>query len=116
MIIKKLIVRGDSYQRTLEFSNELNIISGEKTSGKSLVLSLIDYCLGKTSRISLKVQTELEKYVDFIFLEIKIDEDIFTISRGIKKMLLYFGFTTLNLKISMNLFPKNVIRNTYKAS
>ncbi|MBO1209791.1 hypothetical protein [Mammaliicoccus sciuri] len=90
MIIKKLIVRGDSYQRTLEFSNELNIISGEKTSGKSLVLSLIDYCLGKTSRISLKVQTELEKYVDFIFLEIKIDEDIFTISRGIKKNVTVF--------------------------
>lgn len=90
MIIKKLIVRGDSYQRTLEFSNELNIISGEKTSGKSLVLSLIDYCLGKSSRISLKVQTELEKNVDFIFLEIKIDEEIFTISRGIKKNVTIF--------------------------
>lgn len=85
MIIKKLIVRGDLYQRTLEFSNELNIISGEKTSGKSLVLSLIDYCLGKSTRISLKVQTELEKNVDYIFLEISIDEEIFTISRGIKK-------------------------------
>lgn len=85
MIIKKLIVRGDSYQRTLEFSSGLNIIRGEKTSGKSLVLSLIDYCLGKGSNISLKVQTELDSNVDFIFLEIAINEETFTICRSIKK-------------------------------
>ena len=85
MIIRKLIVRGDSYQRTLEFSDGLNIISGEKTSGKSLVLSLIDYCLGKSSGISLKVQTELDENVDSIFLEIKIGEELVTISRNIKK-------------------------------
>ncbi|WP_137664929.1 hypothetical protein [Enterococcus hulanensis] len=85
MIIRKLIVRGDSYQRTLEFSAGLNIIRGEKTSGKSLVLSLIDYCLGKGSSISLKVQTELDANVDFIFLEIEISGEIFTISRSIKK-------------------------------
>jgi chromosome segregation ATPase len=85
MIIRKLIVRGDSYQRTLEFSSGLNIIRGEKTSGKSLVLSLIDYCLGKGSSISLKVQTELDDNVDFIFLEIEIAKEIFTISRNIRK-------------------------------
>ncbi|MDN3095152.1 hypothetical protein P0E39_10490 [Enterococcus faecalis] len=85
MIIRKLIVRGDSYQRTLEFSSELNIIRGEKTSGKSLVLSLIDYCLGKGSNISLKVQTELDANIDFVFLEIKIAEEVFTICRNIRK-------------------------------
>lgn len=85
MIIRKLIVRGDSYQRTLEFSSDLNIIRGEKTSGKSLVLSLIDYCLGKGSNISLKVQTELDHNVDFIFLEIEIADEIFTICRNIRK-------------------------------
>lgn len=85
MIIRKLVVRGDSYQRTLEFSPELNIIRGEKTSGKSLVLSLVDYCLGKGSNISLKVQTELDSNVDFIFLEVEISDEIFTICRNIRK-------------------------------
>ncbi|WP_060206781.1 hypothetical protein [Sporosarcina koreensis] len=90
MIIKKLIVQGISYQRTIDFSKGLNIISGEKTSGKSLVLSLIDYCLGKDRGISLKVQTELAANVDFIFLEIEINQEIFTVFRGIKKDLSIF--------------------------
>lgn len=87
--ILKLIVQGQSYQRTLEFSDKLNIISGEKTSGKSLVLSLIDYCLGK-EKISLKVQTELAENVDSIFLEININNEIFTIRRGLKKNITNF--------------------------
>lgn len=85
MNIQKLIVKGKKYQRTLEFSPELNIISGEKTSGKSLVLSLIDYCLGKSNSISLKVQSELDLNIESIFLEVKINNEIFTISRNIKK-------------------------------
>lgn len=84
MIVQKLVVQGQFYQRTLEFSDQLNVISGEKTSGKSLVLSLIDYCLGK-EKISLKVQTELAENVDSIFLEVRIMKEIFTISRGLKK-------------------------------
>lgn len=90
MIIRKLIVHGDMYQRTLEFSKGLNIIRGEKTSGKSLVLSLIDYCLGKTNGIPLKVQTELNNNVDDIFLEFEISEKIFTISRSIRKSVSVF--------------------------
>ncbi|WP_224930660.1 SMC family protein [Bacillus safensis] len=90
MIINKLIVQGISYQRTLDFSRGLNIISGEKTSGKSLVLSLIDYCLGKDRGISLKVQTELADNVDFIFLEIEVNQETFTVFRGIKKDITIF--------------------------
>lgn len=84
MQITKLIVQGNTYKRTLEFSEHLTIISGEKTSGKSLVLSLIDYCLGK-EKISLKVQTELAEHVDNVFLEINISNEVFTISRSIKR-------------------------------
>lgn len=84
MKINKLIVRGPLYQRTLNFSAGLNIISGEKTSGKSLVLSLIDYCLGKKS-IPLKVQVELNQHTDSVFLEIEFGNDVYTISRGLKK-------------------------------
>ncbi len=90
MIIKKLIVRGNSYQRTLKFTDGLNIIRGEKTSGKSLVLSLIDYCLGKSGNINLKVQTELDEHIEFIFLEVEIGKEVVTICRGIKKELSVF--------------------------
>lgn len=83
MKIQKLIVQGKAFKRTLDFSDQLTIISGEKTSGKSLVLSLIDYCLGK-EKISLKVQTELAENVDFVFLEVRIKNEVFTISRGLK--------------------------------
>ncbi|MDB1730086.1 hypothetical protein PMX19_20000 [Enterococcus avium] len=84
MKINKLVVRGPLYQRTLDFSTGMNIIRGEKTSGKSLVLSLIDYCLGKT-KIPLKVQLELSQHVDTVFLEINFGEEVYTISRGLKK-------------------------------
>ncbi|MFD1453143.1 hypothetical protein [Oceanobacillus sojae] len=113
MIIKKLIVQGISYQRTLDFSSGLNIISGEKTSGKSLVLSLMDYCLGKDRGISLKVQTELADNVDFIFLEIEINQETFTICRGIKKditifWLYYCKFDVINEYIPEKLNKKEL--------
>ncbi|WP_213810406.1 AAA family ATPase [Jeotgalicoccus sp. WY2] len=84
MIINKLIVQGKTYQRTLFFSKDLNVISGETTSGKSLVLSLIDFCLGKDS-LSLKVQPELKEYVDIVFLQLEINREIFTIAKNINK-------------------------------
>ncbi|MBR7797474.1 hypothetical protein GT022_15675 [Agaribacter marinus] len=101
MIIRKLIVQGLSYRRTLCFSKDLNIISGEKTSGKSLVLSLIDYCFGKDRGISLKVQTELAEQVDDIFLELEINKEVFTICRSIKSKIssffvYYCKFETIN--------------------
>ncbi|MDM5319082.1 hypothetical protein RGT17_03345 [Bacillus altitudinis] len=113
MIINKLIVQGISYQRTLDFSRGLNIISGEKTSGKSLVLSLIDYCLGKDRGISLKVQTELADNVDFIFLEIEVNQETFTVFRGIKKditifWLYYCKFDFINEYIPEKLNKKDL--------
>lgn len=113
MVIRKLIVQGIAYQRTLDFSNGLNIISGEKTSGKSLVLSLIDYCLGKDRGSSLKVQTELAANVDLIFLEMEMGKEIFTISRGIKKdfsafWLYYCTFDGINEYIPEKLDKKEL--------
>lgn len=84
IIISKLIIEGESYRRTLEFKRDLNIINGERTSGKSLVLNLIDYCLGKSGTIDLNVQKELTQYCDRIYLEIIINEDIFTFKRELK--------------------------------
>lgn len=85
MRIIKLILQGISYRRTIEFNDGLTIISGDKTSGKSLVLSLIDYCLGKSQKIDLKVQRELNEYCDQLFLEIDINGDNLTINRPLKE-------------------------------
>lgn len=85
MILNKLILQGTLYRRTIEFNNDLTIISGETTSGKSLVLRLIDYCLGKSGKIDFNVQTELGDKCDQIFLEIKIKDEIITFNRFLKE-------------------------------
>lgn len=74
-----------SYRRTIEFNEGLTIISGEKTSGKSLILSLIDYCFGKGSKIDLSVQQELEALCDEVFLELSINNELMTFNRSLKK-------------------------------
>lgn len=92
--LQRLIVQGISYRRTIEFNEHLTIISGEKTSGKSLILSLIDYCFGKSSKIDLKVQPELDAKCDQVFLEIKINKEVLTLNRMLKqkqsKISIYF--------------------------
>lgn len=84
LIIQKLVLDGPEYRRVLPFNDGLNIINGDKTSGKSLVLTLIDYCLGKSSKIDLNVQRELGNQVDRVFLVILINNDVLTIKRNLK--------------------------------
>lgn len=114
MQITKLIVQGNTYKRTLEFSDQLTIISGEKTSGKSLVLSLIDYCLGK-NKISLKVQTELAEHIDTVFLELSIDDEIFTISRGIKRNLTNFFVYYCDFNSIIDFIPEKMNKKELQA-
>ncbi len=92
IIVNKLILIGTNYKRTIEFKEGLNIIRGERTSGKSLVLSLIDYCFGKSEYIELNVQKQLDKYCDRVFIEIKIGSEILTIYRLIKERKDKIGF------------------------
>lgn len=92
MYLNKLVIQGVTYMRTLHFNKGLTIISGEKTSGKSLVLSLIDYVLGKGTKIDLKVQKELNAHCENIFLELNINNTIFTFNRHLKT-------NTSNIKI-----------------
>lgn len=84
LIIQKLVLDGPEYRRILPFNDGLNIINGDKTSGKSLVLTLIDYCLGKSSKIDLNVQRELGNQIDRVFLVILINNDVLTIKRNLK--------------------------------
>jgi DNA repair ATPase RecN len=80
--ISKLILEGEKYKRTLVIDKSLTIIKGDGFSGKSLFLKLIEYCLGsKSESIDLTVQTELDQYCDVVFLEITINDKIYTLSR-----------------------------------
>lgn len=99
LTINKLVLLGPSYKRTIHFGKGLNIIRGDRTSGKSLVLSLIDYCLGKSEIIKLKVQTELAEHCDQVFLEVSIDDEVFTLNRSIK-------LKTSNISIYFCSFPE----------
>lgn len=127
MILQKLIVQGLSYRRTIHFNKDFTIISGEKTSGKSLILSLIDYCLGKKSKIDLTVQSELDACCDQVFLEVKIDDEVLTLSRLLKekqsKISIYFcafanldEYTpkTLDIKDAMQVLMQKLNINEYK--
>lgn len=80
-----MVIIGCNYKRTLEFNDGLTIIRGEKTSGKSLVLSLIDYCLGKSENIKLNVQKELSNNCDQVLLELNINNEKIIFKRNLKK-------------------------------
>lgn len=113
MRINKLIIQGPQYKRTLSFTTGLNIISGEKTSGKSLVLSLIDFALGK-DKINLVVQKELNQYADRIFLECFFSDDVYTIERTLKKdkskfMVYYCPFENIDEYI-----PQKMIKSEFQ--
>ncbi|KOF56377.1 hypothetical protein AGR56_06070 [Clostridium sp. DMHC 10] len=83
--LKKLIISGEKYKRTLDIDESLILIKGDGFSGKSLVLNLIAYCLGsKSELIDLTVQKELSDYCDEVFLEIKAGEKNYTINRNLK--------------------------------
>ncbi|OOR02914.1 hypothetical protein BW900_29830 [Bacillus mycoides] len=127
ILINKLIVQGVSYRRTVCFNKDFTIISGEKTSGKSLILSLIDYCLGKSEKIDLKVQKELNINCDQVFLELEIGNETVTFSRLLKKkqsnISIYFcffedidGYTpkTVNRSEAMHFLMTKLNINEYK--
>lgn len=127
IIIRKLIVQGITYRRTIYFNENFTIISGEKTSGKSLILSLIDYCLGKSGKIDLKVQKELNARCDQVLLELEINNEILTLNRNLKKktdnMGIYFcsfenidDYTPkiINIKEAMHILMTKLNINEYK--
>ncbi|ARK29053.1 AAA family ATPase [Halalkalibacter krulwichiae] len=127
LILLNLIIQGNNYKRTIEFNKGLTIISGEKTSGKSLILSLIDYCLGKSSKIDLNVQRELDEKCDEVFLELKIGNEVLTLRRLLKqkqtKISIYFcnynnldEYTPkiLDIKDAMKILMNKLNINEYK--
>ncbi|MEK4966377.1 hypothetical protein MKX29_01505 [Cytobacillus sp. FSL R7-0696] len=127
LILHKLIIMGVTYKRTINFNEDFTIISGEKTSGKSLILSLIDYCFGKSSKIDLNVQRELDSKCDQVFLELRIGEEVLTLNRLLKekhtKISIYFcsfddldEYTpkTLEIQDAMKILMNKLNINEYK--
>jgi hypothetical protein len=94
MLIKRLVIDGEKYRRTLGFTNGLNVIEGEMYSGKSLILNLIDYLLGRDTKFKENVQIQLREYCDNVSLEIELDNQVITIRRNLWKntsdVLIYF--------------------------
>lgn len=74
MKINKLIIEGPEYKRTLEFKAGLNIIQGDKYSGKSLVLNLIDHAFGDRDGVNPNSQKELREKCEFVMLDLSIGD------------------------------------------
>lgn len=112
LIINKLRIEGKNYRRTLSFDNSLNIIAGDIYSGKSLILRLIDYSLGK-SQISLEAQKELKGSCDEVYLEININNSLYTIKRNLKSNTSKFYIYFTNLNNIGNFTPKVLTADEY---
>lgn len=110
--INKLRVEGDKYRRTLEFDDGINIISGDIYSGKSLVLRLIDYIFGKRE-INLNVQKALDKWCDKVFLEVMINNKVYTLRRNLKKQKTKFYIYYCNLNLISEYTPKVLEKKEY---
>ncbi|XHH09015.1 MAG: hypothetical protein ACFCUE_15845 [Candidatus Bathyarchaeia archaeon] len=76
--INKLVVKGVKKDYEVTFKDNLNIIAGEISTGKTSILELIDYCFGKKDSPQYP---ELLKKGTTALLEIQIDSDVFTIQR-----------------------------------
>lgn len=113
LVIQKLIIEGPEYMRIFSFRDGLNIINGDKTSGKTLILSLIDYCLGSSSKVDLKVQKELGEKIDDIFLEFKIGNELITVKRKLKSNFNSFYIYFNEFRERSNYTPKVLERNEY---
>lgn len=83
MKIHKLIIEGSEYKRTLEFKEGLNIIQGDKYSGKSLVLNLIDHAFGDRDGVNPNSQKELREKCEFVMLDLSIGEIKLTFKRNL---------------------------------
>ncbi|MGC9934898.1 hypothetical protein [Priestia aryabhattai] len=81
--INKIVIEGDRYRRTFNFSKGLNVIKGEFYSGKSLLLNLINYSFGRNEKFKAKVQKELKEYCNKVYMEIEINSKIYTIRRNL---------------------------------
>lgn len=78
--LEKLILVGYRKNYKVKFFPGVNIIYGDSDTGKSSILKIINYLLGASK---LDMYKQLETSVSHACLELKINEDIYTIVRDI---------------------------------
>lgn len=59
----KLLLSGDNESYEVNFKDGLNLITGPISTGKSTILELIDYCLGKKNHKDYQEVKRTCKYV-----------------------------------------------------
>ncbi|MEP3338629.1 MAG: hypothetical protein ABJN73_04065, partial [Nonlabens ulvanivorans] len=76
--LNKLTLVGDEKNYQVEFKDGLNFITGPISTGKSTILELIDYCLGKKRH---KDYDEVRRRCKYAALDLFLNDDRFLIER-----------------------------------
>lgn len=80
-IIKLILWLKNGKMRELEFkNNKVNVITGESETGKSEIISIIDYCF-YASEIDI-TEKKINENVDWYGIKFNINDKIYTIARG----------------------------------
>ncbi|WP_288984216.1 hypothetical protein [uncultured Flavobacterium sp.] len=74
----KLLLIGDNHNYEVKFKDGLNFITGPIATGKSTILELIDYCLGKKSH---KDYQEVKLTCKYVSLDLFLNNERFLIQR-----------------------------------
>jgi hypothetical protein len=80
LVIRRLLVVGPGRRYEVEFHQDVNLIAGPISTGKSSILELVDYGLGSRTPPSYP---ELAKCSD-VLLELEAGGEILTIQRPLK--------------------------------
>ncbi|MCS1638218.1 hypothetical protein MWL67_10860 [Escherichia coli] len=80
--IRKILLRGNSVQDAyVDFYKGANILAGESDTGKSYLVSCLDYILGAE-----KLKKKLKEATDYthLYVEFENDEGGLTLKRGLE--------------------------------
>lgn len=79
--IRKILLRGNSVQDAyVDFYKGANILAGESDTGKSYLVSCLDYILGAENSKKLKEATDYTH----LYVEFENDEGVLTLKRGLE--------------------------------
>lgn len=110
--INELRAKGIKQDYSIKFTNGLNIIAGEMSTGKTTILELIDYCFGAKD---YPKYPEIARNVVGVLLEINVGSEVLTIQRQLfssrAKAIIHFssiaglGPNTHSIEVNANQTP-----------
>lgn len=101
--VNHLVLVGTQKDYVVEFKTGLNIIYGDSDTGKSSILSLINYCLGASY---LDTYEEIEQKGQYCLLEVELLGKVYTIKRDIFNLNAEIEVFHGTYKTIENSFPK----------